>query len=620
VRFMWARKCGVPPQWPSRVKVGLNAVFTGAIGYTVYQFMSGGDVGYVDMSYATSDGVICLNVWPQRANIISEPTAYFYEEAWSSFSQMANTSEFISAFQCPFAASINETCDTVTVPLRVMQRDLAQPVGDNVGVSNDIMYFYAHAFLGLGIGLWLSVTTHDIALLHATLKNRVLDLNGVRDDFPWIVRFFKLSGFSFLNRLRKMACDPDEHRIQPRQARPVGYGNTSTPAPSPSQHSRYSTDEISTFSLRLTALLLFLLLLPVIFFWSIAFFVFALVPVITAFFLCWPVRLSRFWTLVLSVGGFIYGLALVIHMIVFLISPTHRAHFAVTWGVDGVDASGAKTRCTCGCSYPISNAIILGHVSIGSVAALRCLLIALRCLKGLRRANWANLLSVTYTVPVAVFDVVWYHEIDMPDGKKRNEPIKHRKYGESVQGELAFDPFALMDEQPGSAATTVELKPTPYEIKVVKNGKEETRLTSRPLRQPKAPRTQKDLVENYALERKEAVGCCGFPYRTGGMVGRISQIDDTDKMARRATRLIDATRGEVNEYSESEDEFESHSSGEFASGTESGAVPTAEQLAATAEAPVAPDLEHSRTSDDDVFALDAAEGPFLSDSSDVFQL
>eukprot|EP00450_Noctiluca_scintillans_P026402 CAMPEP_0194525194 /NCGR_PEP_ID=MMETSP0253-20130528/60562_1 /TAXON_ID=2966 /ORGANISM="Noctiluca scintillans" /LENGTH=91 /DNA_ID=CAMNT_0039369891 /DNA_START=117 /DNA_END=392 /DNA_ORIENTATION=- len=91
-------------------------------------------------------------------------------------------------------------------------------------------------------------------------------------------------------------------------------------------------------------------------------------------------------------------------------------------------------------------------------------------------------------------------------------------------------------------------------------------------------------------------------------------------MARRATRLIDATRGEVNEYSESEDEFESHSSGEFASGTESGAVPTAEQLAATAEAPVAPDLEHSRTSDDDVFALDAAEGPFLSDSSDVFQL
>ena len=394
------------------------------------------------------------------------------------------------------------------------------------------------------------------------------------------------------------------------------------PPPSPSQHSRYSTDEISTFSLRLTALLLFLLLLPVIFFWSIAFFVFALVPVITAFFLCWPVRLSRFWTLVLSVGGFIYGLALVIHMIVFFISPSHRAHFAVTWGVDGVDASGATTRCTCGCSYPISNAVILGHVSIGSVAALRCMLIALRCLKGLRRANWANLLSVTYTVPVAVFDVVWYHEIDMPEGKKRNEPIKHRKYGEPVQGELAFDPFALMDEQPGSATTTVELKPTPYEIKVVKkNGVEEIRLTSRALRQPKAPRTQKDLVENYALEKKEAVGCCGFPYRTGGMVGRISQVDDTDKMARRATRLIDATRGEVNEYSESEDEFESHSSGEFASVTESGAAPpTAEQLAATVEAPVAPDLEHSRTSDDDVFALDAAEGPCLSDSSGVFLL
>jgi len=525
---MWARKCGVPPRWPSRVKVVLSAVFTGAIGYTVYQFMAGGDVGYVDMSAPSLETVICLTSWPERANVIDKPDAYFYEEAWSSFSKVVNTSEFISSLQCPFTADSSETCETVSVPLRVMQKDLYQPVGDKVGVSHDIMYFYAHAFLGLGIGLWLSVTTHDLALLHDTGKERVLDLNGVRDDFPWIVRFTRLSGFGFLRRLLKMACDPDELRVEPSTRTLKGHGN--------SAH-KHNVDEISTFSLRLTALLLFLFFLPVIFFWSIAFFMVALMPVFTAFFLCWPVRLSRFWTLILAVGGFIYGLALVIHMIVFIISPTHRAHFAVTWGVDGVDASGASTRCTCGCSYPISNAIILGHVSIGALAAVRCLLVALRCLKGLRRANWANLLSVTYTVPVAVYDVVWYHETDTPDGGKKNEPIRHRSYGDPVQGELAFDPFALMDEQPGSAATTVELKPTPYEIQVMKNGKMETRLTGRPLRQPKAPKTQKDLVENYALEKKEAIGCCGFPYRTGGMVGRIT-VADRQKMERRMTKLL----------------------------------------------------------------------------------
>ena len=168
---MWARKCGAPVFWPSRVKVGLNAIFTGAIGYTAYQFMSGGDVGYLNMSQATASGIICLTSWPQRASITADPTAYFYEDAWRAFSKSSNSSEFISDYQCPFVADSGDTCNSVSVPLEVMQRDLYQPVGDDVGVSSDILYFYAHAFLGLGVGLWLAITTHDLALLHNVQKD-----------------------------------------------------------------------------------------------------------------------------------------------------------------------------------------------------------------------------------------------------------------------------------------------------------------------------------------------------------------------------------------------------------------------------------------------------------------
>lgn len=104
------------------------------------------------------------------------------------------------------------------------------------------------------------------------------------------------------------------------------------------------------------------------------------------------------------------------------------------------------------------------------MALRKAAFLAFRCLKGLRRrsscgfkvrtrrSQWANLLSVTFPVPLTLYSVDWLQA----DGK----PIRFRTEVQlplaceltqqemPVQGEVAFDPFAMMDEQPDSKFTT----------------------------------------------------------------------------------------------------------------------------------------------------------------------
>merc|ERR1719253_1151716 len=91
--------------------------------------------------------------------------------------------------------------------------------------------------------------------------------------------------------------------------------------------------------------------------------------------------------------------------------------------------------------------------TIGFVTIIKSIFIAFRCLKGLRRSQWANLLSVLFPVPITMYEVDWRQ----PDGQQ----IRHRVEGVPVQSEVAFDPFAMMDEQPESRHTTIHLKPEP---------------------------------------------------------------------------------------------------------------------------------------------------------------
>jgi len=118
------------------------------------------------------------------------------------------------------------------------------------------------------------------------------------------------------------------------------------------------------------------------------------------------------------------------------------------------------------------------------------------------------------SVPLTTYAVEW----TQADG----QPIMFRT-DKMVQDELAFDPFAMMDEQPDSEFTTVTLKPSPI-------------LTSshRSVRALDGPRARQvlhmDPRQISHVTRTEYVGCCGFPIRTGGIVGRIATSDIYDSV------------------------------------------------------------------------------------------
>merc|ERR1711920_413501 len=92
------------------------------------------------------------------------------------------------------------------------------------------------------------------------------------------------------------------------------------------------------------------------------------------------------------------------------------------------------------------------------------------------------------TMPAQVFPVYWRQ----PDG----EPIKFRAPGEPVQGEPAFDPFALMDEQPNSSDTMIRLAPVGREV-IHESSIELSFLD--------------DALRNESGDNDAEIGCCGFP-------------------------------------------------------------------------------------------------------------
>ena len=69
-------------------------------------------------------------------------------------------------------------------------------------------------------------------------------------------------------------------------------------------------------------------------------------------------------------------------------------------------------------------------------------------------------------MPITIYSVEWR--------QGNGHPIRHRTEGQAVQDEVAFDPFAMMDEQPDSAFTTVHLRPEPVHIYTRASGGELT--------------------------------------------------------------------------------------------------------------------------------------------------
>jgi len=448
----------VPPRWPSRAKVLFSSFIVAGIGMALYRFMLNIDVGFLALQTPVREKVECLSQWPERSKLSS----WWNPDGWTEWYQYhSHPHLFISQHTCPPQYHMNSTsCMKMDMHISDLQRKLALPAV-NYKRTDNLMEIYGHFFLYLSLCLWINVVFHDLALLSLRRHDSILDLYGIRATFPSFFRLWKLNGLWSLRRL----C---------RGKSPFG-GDSFLPKGS--------------------RRLLAICMSPLFIVWFLIWLTVIMPVVIGATFLRNPIRLSRAGTFINAVLFGLYGI-LLMSQALFALGSAER--WRPVYAVTVIVSSGA---CTCGCDYPITDGACIQIFFMGLIISIQGLLLATRCLKGLRRSNWANLMTVMYTIPLTVFDVEW----TQPDG----EPITFRKPGEPVQGEPAFDPFALMDEQEESAFTTIQLEPVP----IKKLG------SCHKLSGPVTPGLNSTTPH--------FIGCCGFPCpRKIEVQADLSETDD----------------------------------------------------------------------------------------------
>lgn len=155
----------------------------------------------------------------------------------------------------------------------------------------------------------------------------------------------------------------------------------------------------------------------------------------------------------------------------------------------------------CGCHYPMSKSKCTQILFIFLGNALFFIGVGTKTLKGLRCSTWATLITAQFPVPIALYPVQWKYNGDFiqhRDSQKNSEgEEQNRICFQPVQAEPAFDPFALLDEQPNSSVTYLSLQPR-FEIPA--GGTADL---------------ANDLERADRPNRPEArsIECCGFPWK-----------------------------------------------------------------------------------------------------------
>jgi len=477
---MWARRCGAPRRWPSRIKVLIFTVLDGGIGLSIYLYMAGSNISYLDLAKPPTGQVLCLTEWPETGLVASwsDPKEWF---KWWTNSD--DHEKILNENMCTVPSLNGTACSNSMAPITDMARPIASAMqGKFENLRFDVLGMAARVFLTLAIFIWVGMAVHDLALIGNNKKNFILDVTGVNKHCPVIRQVWKcLAGHRVLFQI-------------------------------------FMADKIAV---RVLGGIIAILLAPVIIAWNVVVFNFVIAPIILMAFARYPVRMCRAWVFIVCVATFLYGIALSCLMFAFAgLAPQQRPHYAVTWMAD----SNKGSKCTCGCDFPVSFGVCMNLAIIGIGTALKALFVALRCLKGLRRSQWANLLSVVFPVPLTVYTVDWR--------QSNRQPIKFRDEKIAVQEEVAFDPFAMMDEQLDSAYTTVNLEPA----KAIN----QTRTPSGAIKfspsrkNIEAPGiSQKQLDAMVQIVDVEYIGCCGFPWPTGGRMGlytdAILEAEDSDE-------------------------------------------------------------------------------------------
>lgn len=463
---MWARRCGAPANVPSRVKVVLFSVLNGAIGLSIYRFMAGFDVGYLDLRSADPVTVQCYTEWPLRSSTWSWVSITEWHSWWR---KSALTREAPEVCHAPSAANAN--CSSVKLSLDLMQRPLGKALNaPEVFVRFDVLGGWAHMFLGLAIFSGFAIVTHDLALISATNRHYVMDVKGVNRRCPMIRRLWRqLAGYRWF-----LLMMGHEKRL-----------------------------------IKLAGIALLILVAPLLVVWNLVLFQFVIVPFIFCVITLHPIQMSRVWIFILGILCTIYGFFLTVQMVVALADPRARARYAVIWTEDSLSGHTAGGHpCTCGCNFAISSGICTSLLTAGVAVTVKSIEMTLRTLKGLRRAQWANLMSVLFPVPLTIYEVDWRQ----PDGR----PIRNRDDDTPVQSEVAFDPFALMDEQDDSALTTCNIKPSLARENWIDVQTPLGSISRRRNRNLAGPQVALEADGRLVELDAEYVGCCGFPWPTGG--------------------------------------------------------------------------------------------------------
>lgn len=420
---MWARRLGVPPLWPSRVKVFFLGLLTSVFIVSVFQYLHNANVEYLDIKMPVSIEIRCrLPSITCRNPNYTDPVAcmvHFEDRIWHGL----NLSD-----PCPNLppAVIGQTCKNPTLPLSFVAGDHGSLRTVNSGVNP--FKFWSILFLVLALLLSVSIVIHDLALLDESLRPRILSIPNLKYASPCF--------WECLN------CTKCRRRLRGLWAR--------------------------------NRLLCFVLLPFLVLFQAFAFMA-VMYPFSLLVYLVAPVKMSR---IMVFLSGILCMLWSIVFVTVTALFDTQV--YAVIWGVTDISSS---VGCVCLCEYPLSQSVITRIVVLGSGVCWHSFNLTFRALKGLRRGQWANMFSVLYAVPIEAFPVVWKRSAEFGGGG----PIQWRNEDEDVQSEPAFDPFALMDEQPESAWT-------------------------RALIVPVAKTEQRQLIwEPYMGTLDTEIGCCGFP-------------------------------------------------------------------------------------------------------------
>lgn len=411
----------------------MTVVLVGGM-YSFFDYLRNADVDYLDISKPEPPGRVTCGMARKNCQLQQDPIGCAFA-VYDGFLNSVDGKDVFAGGPCKEQTQAPVACSDAMVTLDSIQRDLSQLRAVRGGPNH--MIAWAALFFILMLILILNILIHDLALLQQECRTNILSWRSVKQEMPKV-----------------WGCISAVQCLTPLQI------------------------------LRERAFVLWIAVQPIWFVCQVVFFLAFVYPLsFLAGLCCWCplgiVRVSRVLVFQTAILVFIWSLIFV--LVTALEGPLNMGRvYGVFW-----HAKNITPGCLCYCEYRLRVGVKRTLVFFASVIVIWAFSVAFRALKGLRRPNWANLFSVLYAVPIEVFPVMWERGENYGGG-----PIDFRKKGEPVQGEPAFDPFCLMDEQVESGRTTVRLRPEPQDPDQVGRWSRSRDPTS-------------DTV----------VGCCGFPQR-----------------------------------------------------------------------------------------------------------